>query len=66
MSADGDVGFCAYVYRVTGTLASGNDVDMWVRATLGCERRAGRWVVTHDHESVPWDQQTGQGVLKPS
>lgn len=63
VSADGDVGFCAFVYRVTGTLGSGDDVDMWVRATLGCERRDGRWVVTHDHESVPWDPQTGQGVL---
>ncbi len=63
VSAVGDAGFCAYLYRVTGTLVSGDDVDMWVRATLGCERRDGRWVVTHDHESVPWDPQTGQGVL---
>lgn len=62
-SADEEVGFCAYLYRVTGTLAGGDDVDMWVRATLGCERRDGRWVVTHDHGSVPWDPQTGQGVL---
>ncbi|EAQ00133.1 hypothetical protein JNB_08179 [Janibacter sp. HTCC2649] len=36
---------------------------MWVRATLGFERLDGRWIVTHDHESVPWDPETGQGVL---
>lgn len=61
--ASGDLGWASYRYRVTGTLASGDDVDMWVRATLCCIRRDGRWVVTHDHESVPWDPQTGQGIL---
>jgi len=63
IAASGDVGFALFLYRVTGTLTSGDEVDMWVRATLGCERREGRWVVTHDHESVPWDAETGQGVL---
>jgi len=51
--ADGEVGFCSFVYRVTGTLTSGDDVDMTVRATLGCRRVDGRWLIVHDHESVP-------------
>lgn len=63
VSTSGDVGFASFLYRVTGTLTSGDDVDMWVRATLGFERCDGRWIVTHDHESVPWDPETGQGVL---
>lgn len=63
IATSGDVGFAAFLYRVSGTLSSGAEVDMWVRATLGCERQEGRWVVTHDHESVPWDAATGQGVL---
>ncbi len=63
VTASGDVGFASFLYRVTGTLTNGVDVDMWVRATLGFERLDGRWIVTHDHESVPWDPETGQGVL---
>lgn len=63
VTASGDIGFASFLYRVTGTLTGGADVDMWVRATLGFERHDGRWSVTHDHESVPWDPETGQGVL---
>lgn len=65
VTASGDVGFASFLYRVTGTLHGGAEVDMWVRATLGYERHDGRWIVTHDHESVPWDPETGQGVLMP-
>lgn len=61
--ADGDVGFCSFLYHVTGTLASGDDVDMWVRATLGCRRVDGAWKIVHDHESVPFDPQTGQALI---
>ena len=63
VTATGDVGFASFLYRVTGTLNDGAEVDMWVRATLGFERHDGRWIVTHDHESVPWDPETGQGLL---
>ncbi|PGH45878.1 DUF4440 domain-containing protein [Micromonospora sp. WMMA1996] len=62
VDADGDLGYCAFLYHVTGRLRSGMDVSMWVRATLVCRRRDGRWVVVHDHESIPWDPETGQGL----
>jgi uncharacterized protein (TIGR02246 family) len=58
---DGDVAFCSFLYHVTGTLGSGDDVSMWVRATLGLRRLDGDWRIVHDHESVPWDAETGQG-----
>lgn len=58
ITAAGAVGFASYTYRVTGTLHSGQAVDMTVRATLGCRRRQGRWLITHDHESVPFDPDT--------
>ncbi|MFC7489733.1 MULTISPECIES: SgcJ/EcaC family oxidoreductase [unclassified Knoellia] len=63
VTAAGDVGFAGFLYHVTGTLDGGADVDMWVRATLGCRRQDGGWLITHDHESVPWDPETGLGVL---
>jgi uncharacterized protein (TIGR02246 family) len=62
VTARDDVGFCSFLYHVSGTLASGGNVDMWVRATLGCRRIDGKWLITHDHESVPFDAETGQAL----
>lgn len=62
IDADGDLGYCAFLYHVTGRLQSDEEVSMWVRATLVCRKRDGRWVVVHDHESIPWDPETGQGL----
>ncbi len=63
VTAGGDVGFCSFLYHVSGTLATGGEVDMWVRATLGCRRIDGRWLITHDHESVPFDAASGQALI---
>lgn len=51
--ADGDVGYVSFLYRVTGRLTAGDEIDMTVRATLGCQKKDGRWLIVHDHESVP-------------
>jgi uncharacterized protein (TIGR02246 family) len=61
--AEGDIGFCSFVYHVTGTLVSGPEVVMWVRATLGCRRIDGAWRIVHDHESVPFDPVSGRAVI---
>lgn len=63
VSAEADLGFCSFVYHVGGTLEGGGVVDMWVRATLCCRRIDGRWRIVHDHESVPFDPETGQALL---
>jgi ketosteroid isomerase-like protein len=64
--ASGDVGYCWFVYHVSGTLQTGEEVDMWVRATLGCQRIDGEWQIVHDHESVPFDPATGQAEISLS
>ena len=61
--AAGDLGFCSFLYHVSGTMTGGTKVDMWVRATLCCRRVNGAWLITHDHESVPFDGATGRAVL---
>ncbi|GAA4969514.1 YybH family protein [Actinoplanes utahensis] len=63
VTVDGDVGFCSFLYHVSGTLKIGGEVDMWVRATLGCRRVDGRWLIVHDHESVPFDAATGKALI---
>ena len=62
VSAQGDLGFCSFLYHVGGTLRTGGEVNMWVRATLCCRRIDGRWRIVHDHESVPFDPATGQAL----
>lgn len=63
--SEGGLAVAAFVYRVRGRLRGGGDVDMWVRATAVLRREHERWVLVHQHESVPWDPETGQGLLTP-
>jgi ketosteroid isomerase-like protein len=63
IDAERDLGYCALVYYVSGTLADGNDVSMAVRATLVCKRIDGQWQIVHDHESVPFDPETGMALV---
>jgi ketosteroid isomerase-like protein len=63
IAACGDVAFCHYLYRITGTLMSGKEVDMWVRATLCFREIGGEWLITHEHDSDPFDMQTFKAVL---
>jgi uncharacterized protein (TIGR02246 family) len=62
VDAERDLGYCAFIYHVSGTLADGNDVSMAVRATLVCKRIDGDWFIVHDHESVPFDPATGMAL----
>ena len=58
-----DVAFCHYLYRVSGTRTDGGAVAMWVRATLCFRKVDGAWVVTHEHDSVPFDPASGKASL---
>jgi uncharacterized protein (TIGR02246 family) len=57
------VAFCHYLYRVRGTTTDGQQVAMFVRATVGFRKTDGRWLVTHEHDSVPFDPETGRASL---
>ncbi len=63
ITAGDDVAFCHYLYRVSGTMKNGQQVDMWVRATLCLRKLDGAWKVTHEHNSVPFDGQSGKAAL---
>lgn len=62
IAVDGDVAFCHCLNRFSGTTAGG-PLDMWVRFTVGLRRVGGRWTVTHEHASVPFDVDTGLASL---
>lgn len=52
--AEGDVGFVTGLNRMRGRKRDGETVDLWFRTTLGLRRIEGRWLIVHDHSSVPF------------
>ncbi|MEH2168273.1 MAG: nuclear transport factor 2 family protein [Nostoc sp.] len=57
------VAFCHYLYCVSGTLTDGGKVEMWVRATVCLREINGKWMIVHEHQSVPFDPETGKASL---
>lgn len=55
ITADGDVAFATSIDSMTMAHKGGTpEVTLWYRVTLGLRRIDGRWLVTHEHESVPF------------
>jgi ketosteroid isomerase-like protein len=63
VTVGGDVAFCHYLYHVTGTMKDGEQVNMWVRATSCFCKFDGTWKMTHEHNSVPFDAESGKALL---
>jgi ketosteroid isomerase-like protein len=63
LSVSGDVAFDHHLTHVRGTTRSGDAIDMWFRETVGYRREGGRWLVTHQHSSAPFDMTTGKTLL---
>jgi ketosteroid isomerase-like protein len=57
------VAFIHALERMSGTLKNGQKSDVWVRATSGLRKINGKWLIVHDHISVPADLDTGKAVL---
>ena len=61
--SSGDVGFIYALERFTGKLKNGRPSDVWLRATSGVRKIGGKWLIVHDHISVPVDFETGKAAL---
>jgi ketosteroid isomerase-like protein len=63
----GDIAVTSMLIRSGGTLKSGREVELWVRATSSCQRSDGSWLIMHEHISLPVDLSSGSAVmnLKP-
>ena len=49
-----DVAFSASLNHISGTRTSGEKSDVWVRATVCYRKIDGKWMITHEHFSVPF------------
>ena len=64
ITADGDVAFATSIDCLSATPRGSNEsFSLWFRVTLGLRRIHGRWLVTHEHESVPFEM---DGSLRAS
>jgi len=54
------VAFCHGLHHVAGRLRTGQQVDMWWRATQGLRLMDGKWRIVHEHSSLPFDMASGK------
>jgi ketosteroid isomerase-like protein len=55
----GDVAYSHSIQHVTGTMG-GKPTDLIVRVTDGYRKMNGKWLIAHEHVSVPVDMETGK------
>ncbi|WP_433065013.1 YybH family protein [Dactylosporangium sp. CS-033363] len=56
ITTDGDVAFATSLDRLSAVPRGGAEAfSLWYRVTLGLRRIDGQWLVTHEHESVPFE-----------
>jgi ketosteroid isomerase-like protein len=64
VTADGAVAFCTSVNCLTATpVGAAESFSLWFRVTLGLRKIDGRWLIVHEHESVPFEM---DGSLRAS
>jgi PhnB protein len=54
VTASTDVAFATSLVRLTGERTDGEQTDVWMRSTVGLRKTGGRWLVAHEHLSVPF------------
>jgi ketosteroid isomerase-like protein len=59
----GDVAVAHMLIWASGTLNGGREVGYWVRTTNGCQRSNGRWLIMHEHVSLPVDMASGRAAM---
>ncbi|MEU2035516.1 YybH family protein [Nocardia amamiensis] len=56
----GDVAFANMLHLDSGTRKGGFQPSIWVRETVCLQRSNGRWLITHEHISIPINPETLQ------
>jgi len=59
-----DLAFSHSIQHATGTFTDGKPLDLTVRVTDVYRKTDGKWLIVHEHVSVPVDIKTGQGDLQ--
>jgi uncharacterized protein (TIGR02246 family) len=54
ISAGTDTALAYCLNHISGTTTDGQKNDHWVRVTIGFQKTDGKWLVNHEHVSVPF------------
>lgn len=63
ITAGDDVAFSRSLNRVSGTLKNGQRAARWLRWTVCYRKIGGKWLIVHEHVSVPIDVRNGTALL---
>jgi uncharacterized protein (TIGR02246 family) len=64
ITTDGNMAYSHSMNHLAGTLKNGNKKDTVVRVTAVYRKIEGKWLIVHEHVSVPVDPATGKGDLQ--
>lgn len=59
ITMSGELAVAHYLARFTGLPGE----PFWIRVTAVYRRNGGKWVIVHEHSSVPFDPETSRAVL---
>ena len=63
IAASEDIAVAHWFSRASGTLVNGREAGFWVRVSNCCRRSNGRWLITHEHVSLPVDLESGTPAI---
>jgi len=63
ITAGSEVAFSHSLDHVSATTVAGAKLDMWWRETACYRKIDGKWLITHQHSSVPFNVETGKASL---
>ena len=63
ITAGDDVASSHGLNHVSATKIGGGQLDMWWRTTVCYRKIDEKWMVTHEHNSVPFDVESGKASL---
>ncbi|MEV4110920.1 nuclear transport factor 2 family protein [Nonomuraea sp. NPDC049695] len=65
IATSGDVAFAHMLHLDSGTRKNGLQSAIWVRSTVCLRRTHGKWLITHEHISVPINPQNLHAWFPP-
>ena len=67
ITPDEDVAFSYCFLRLSATMVNGKKIDYWERLTCCFQKINEKWLIVHEHVSLPADLKSGKAVmdLKP-
>jgi uncharacterized protein (TIGR02246 family) len=63
ITASDNVAFCHGLSHVSGTRTDGSEISMFYRTTICCRKMGDNWIITHEHDSVPFNVENGRASL---